>query len=43
MATAIAHHDQRAEVEAPATFDDLADAVDLHHSLFQLEIVGVDA
>ncbi len=38
----VAYHYERGEGEAPTTLDHLGDAVDLHHSLLEVEAAGVD-
>jgi hypothetical protein len=42
MAFAIANDNHCAEAEAPATLDDLSDAVDLDDTFFELKLIGVN-
>jgi hypothetical protein len=39
VARTVANDDERAEAEAPAAFDDLGDAVDVHDALFEIGAV----
>jgi hypothetical protein len=43
MAFAVAHYNDRAEAKAPATFNDLGDAVNLNDALFKLKAVCINA
>jgi hypothetical protein len=42
MALAVADNDYRAKAEAPATFDNLRNTIDLDDTLFELKLFGVD-